>query len=280
MTEELPLASVVIPAHNEQAVIARCLDQLLTGAHPGELDVLVVANACTDETAAAASRPGVRVLRTAVPGKANAIRMGDTHCRTFPRLYLDADVELDLDSVRALVAAARQPGVLACSPAPRWELTGVGPVARRVHKVHDALIAPHRALAGVGAYLLTEQGHERAFPLPDVVSDDGWVHRSFAPQERLVVTRAHSLVRPARTVAAHLRRRVRVRQGNRQLDALGRTAAEGRLRLGSLRSLVTTRVVGPLDAACYLVVMVADKALARRRHTGSAVRWTSDTTSR
>ena len=40
------------------------------------------------------------------------------------------------------------------------------------------------------------------------------------------------VVRPARTLRAHIRRRVRVRQGNRQLDSLGMPAQEGRLRLG------------------------------------------------
>ena len=49
-----PLASVVIPAHNERRVIGRCLRALREGAAPGELDVIVVANACTDDTAAIA----------------------------------------------------------------------------------------------------------------------------------------------------------------------------------------------------------------------------------
>src|SRR5262245_50140774 len=33
--------SVVIPAHDEEAVLGRCLDALLGGAAPGELDVVV-----------------------------------------------------------------------------------------------------------------------------------------------------------------------------------------------------------------------------------------------
>ncbi|MFD2356325.1 hypothetical protein ACFSTC_54245 [Nonomuraea ferruginea] len=65
--------------------------------------------------------------------------------------------------------------------------------------------------------MLTEEGHRRVFPLPDVISDDGYVDGSFTGGERVVVTEARSVVRPARTVRAHLARRVRVRQGNRQL---------------------------------------------------------------
>src|SRR5690349_3622811 len=127
-----PAVSIVIPAHNEEAVIAGNLRRLLDGSRPGEFDVIVVANACQDGTArAAATVEGVRVLDTEVPGKPNALRMGDAECATFPRIYLDADVRLDAGSVRALVAACAQPGVLACSPVPELDLTGAGPVARR-----------------------------------------------------------------------------------------------------------------------------------------------------
>lgn len=275
-----PMASVVIPAHEEEAVLGRTLRALLAEAAPGELDVVVVANACTDATAAVARAAGVRVIETPVGGKAHALRLGDASCTAFPRVYLDADVELSTPSLRALLAAAATPGVLACAPVPRWDLAGVGPVARRVHRVHDALVGPSRALAGAGAYLLTAGGHARAFPLPDVVSDDGWVHRSFAPAERLAVAGATSVVRPARTVRAHLRRRVRVRLGNRQLDALGRPEPAGRLRLGDLRGLVARRVVSRLDALCYLAVLAADRAQTRLRARDREVVWSGDATSR
>lgn len=278
------IAAVVVPAHNEEAVIGRTLDRLLAGAAPGELHVVVVPNACTDRTAAeAARRPGVLVVETDTPGKANALRLGDAHCGTlFPRVYLDADVELTADSVRALVAACARPGVLACAPVPELDLTGVGPVARRMHRVHDRLVAPNRALAGVGVYVLTEQGHARTFPIPaDVISDDGWIHRSFAPHERAVVPEARSVVRPARTVRDHLRRRVRVRLGNRQLDALGLPAREPRLRLRDLLALVRRREAAVPDAACYLAVQALDRALtALRARRGGAVAWGSDASTR
>jgi len=272
--------SIVIPAYNEEAVIASNLSRLLDGSAPGEFDVIVVANACSDSTAAAAGRvDGVRVIETAAPGKPNALRLGDAACATFPRVYLDADVELAAASVRELVAACAQPGILACAPVPELDLTGAGRMVKRVHRVHQALIAPQRALAGAGVYVLTEPGHDRVFPIPDVISDDGLVHASFAPHERVVVRTATSTVRPARTVAAYLKRRVRVRRGNRQLAELGRSAPEGRLRLGDLTRLVRSRRVSPLDGGCYLAVLVLDRALTRLRR-GRGDSWGSDASSR
>lgn len=275
----VPSVSIVVPAHNEEAVIAGNLRRLLVGATPGEFDVIVVANACVDRTADAAREAGVRVVETPVPGKPNALRLGDAACHAFPRIYLDADVELDAASVRALAAAARTPGVLACAPVPRLDLAGVGRLARRVHRVHEQLVAPNRALAGTGVYVLSEAGHARVFPIPDVISDDGFVHASFAPDERVVVAEARSLVRPARTVRAYLHRRVRVRRGNRQLVELGKTMPEGRLGPGDLLRLVRRRTVGPLDATCYLAVLLVDRGMTRMRGRG-AVAWGSDASSR
>ncbi|MFC0547988.1 glycosyltransferase [Kutzneria chonburiensis] len=271
------MTSVVIPAHNEEAVLGRCLSTLLADADEDEFDVVVVPNACTDDTAAVARQYGVRVVETPYGGKAHALRLGDDTCRDFPRVYLDADIELSTQSVRELVSALQRPGVLACAPVPRWDLSGASRIARRVHRVHDRLIAPSRVLAGVGVYVLSKDGHAKAFPLPDVISDDGWVHRSFTPLERVVVPSAESVVRPARTVRAHLRRRKRVRQGNRELAALGRPPTEGRLRLSSLGSLITRRSVSLVDAACYLTVLVVDKFLARRK---AEVDWAADASTR
>ena len=272
-----PVASIVIPAHNEEAVIEANLRRLLAGSEPGEFDVIVVPNACRDRTADIARAVGVRVVETAVGGKAHALALGDDACLTFPRVYLDADVELTADSVRSLVAASEQAEAVA--PALKLDLTGVNRVTRRVHRVHEALVGPNRALAGVGCYVLTKEGHARVFPMPDgLISDDGWVHASFAPHERAVVADAQTVVRPAQTVRAYLNRRVRVRQGNRQLAELGRSFPQGRLGPRSLVALVVGRKVGLLDAGCYLSVLVLDRMLTRAR--GGRARWGSDTASR
>jgi len=71
-----------------------------------------------------------------------------------------------------------------------------------------------------------------------------------------------------------------VRLGNRQLTAHGKPAADGPLRLGSLLALVPARTVSPLDAACYLGVLLADRMLSRRRTSDAEVDWSRDGSSR
>ena len=137
-----------------------------------------------------------------MPGKVNALRLGDEACETFPRIYLDADVELTADSVRALVAAAapaRRAGLRAGAAAGprrgRW-------LARRIHRGARPADGAEPG-AGRGRCLRADRGRART-GLPDArtfISDDGWVHNSFQPDERVVVPEAVSVVRPARTVA-------------------------------------------------------------------------------
>src|SRR3954452_8210976 len=99
-----PRASIVIPAHDEAAVIGRLLTALTTGAEPGELAIVVACNGCTDDTAAiAATFPGVTVVDLPEPSKTAALNAGDDAAGdVFPRLYVDADILVDLAAVRAV----------------------------------------------------------------------------------------------------------------------------------------------------------------------------------
>ncbi|GAA1270749.1 hypothetical protein Psi02_21130 [Planotetraspora silvatica] len=277
-----PIASVVIPAHNEERSLPRLLRALEEGAEPGELDVVVVANACDDRTAEVAAQAGVRVIETEVAGKPHALRLGDDTCHTFPRVYVDGDVVLPVAGIRALVDAVSRPGTLMAAPRPVLDLEGVSALARRVHRVWSALPTVRATGVGSGVFVLNEAGHAAAFPVPDVLTDDAWVHRSVRPEEKTVVEGARSIVRPAATVPALLRRRARVRLGHRELDRLGKTAPAGAAAgIGTIVALARSGEISKVDGACFAVVAVLDRALAVfRKFRGDEKNWSTDNTSR
>ena len=114
------MVSIVVPAHNEAQVVGRLLRRILSPAGPDDpdgqdgqdgLDVVVVANGCTDGTAevAASFGPPVRVVSIPVASKLQALAEGNRAATGFPRLYVDADVELGAGDVRALAEARLQP---------------------------------------------------------------------------------------------------------------------------------------------------------------------------
>jgi cellulose synthase/poly-beta-1,6-N-acetylglucosamine synthase-like glycosyltransferase len=89
---------VLVPAHDEERVIARCLRAIEADRRPRDV-VLVVADRCTDATAEIARSFGASVLERGdgdVPGRAAARQAGLEHARG---LDWDAVVMLDADSI-------------------------------------------------------------------------------------------------------------------------------------------------------------------------------------
>lgn len=105
--------AVLIPAHDEAAGITATLSELARVA-PAGTRVLVVADNCSDETAALARAAGADVVARNDPtarGKGYALAFGRDHLAREPSvpdvvIVLDADCRLAPGSVEALAAAA------------------------------------------------------------------------------------------------------------------------------------------------------------------------------
>ena len=104
-------AVVVVPAHDEAAVIGDTLTRL-TDALGANMRALVVADNCTDATAERARQAGVDVLErhdAERRGKGHALAFAAEHLAADPPdvfAVLDADCAIDRDSLQALVARA------------------------------------------------------------------------------------------------------------------------------------------------------------------------------
>ena len=142
-------ASIVIAAHNESAVISRCLDALRDVIAGGTVQVIVVCNGCNDDTARIArSHAGVTVLELAVASKVAALRAGDRIAPTGPRIYLDADVVMTSRAALAVVEALRPGRALAARPPIHFDSTGAGWAVRRWYVVRERLPSIRTALWG------------------------------------------------------------------------------------------------------------------------------------
>jgi glycosyltransferase involved in cell wall biosynthesis len=259
--------SVIVPAHNEARVIGRLLGPLISTAQPGELEVIVVANGCTDDTAdvAASFGPPVRVLSTPVPSKSAALADGDRAAAGFPRIYADADIELGTDDVRALAKALLRPGVLAAAPQRELALGGRHWLIRWYYDVWTRLPEVRSGLFGRGVICVSETGHRRIATLPTVMSDDLIASLCFTRAERVIADGAQVVIHPPRTVADLLRRRVRATVGVAQIeraanmpDSTARTQPSDLLAIARQSPAMTARV------ALFAAVGVLARLRARR----------------
>ena len=102
--------AVVVPAHNEGAVIRSCVESLLAAERGGmDVDVWVIADNCTDDTAVAAEGCGARVMeRTDALRRGKGYALDAAFMRLGPAGY-DCFLVVDADTVVArnfIVAAA------------------------------------------------------------------------------------------------------------------------------------------------------------------------------
>ena len=111
--------SVIIPAHNEAASLPRLLSALVSDGLPEQIEVIVVCNGCTDDTAdRARSFPGVQVFEIAEASKRAALAEGDRRAGHPARAYVDADVVLEQRSLVRLIAALGEWLACRCPRAP------------------------------------------------------------------------------------------------------------------------------------------------------------------
>lgn len=272
-----PRASVVIPAHDEAAVIGACL-RGLAAAEPGELDIVVVCNGCHDDTAAiAAGFTGVRVLEIAQASKIAALNSGDDAAAVFPRIYLDADVAIDLSSLRALIDALVA-GAEAAAPLPQLDTTGCRLGSRLFFRIRAELGYLRHHTLGAGVYGLSESGRSRFDRFPDVIADDGFVYALFAPHERINPAGATFTIRAPRTLRATYRRQIRIKLGNLQLAAAGHVIqTPGPFWHQVVRAEPRLALAG---AVFFAVQSSATLRAKRLLASGAAPSWNRDVTSR
>lgn len=275
-----PLGSIVIAAHDEEAVIARGLQHLAAVAEQGIVDVIVVCNGCQDGTAERARGfAGVQVRELPVASKTAALREGDRIAGPGPRIYLDADVEL---TGRAAVATleALAGGVVAGRPPARFESAKAGQVVRRWYAVRARLPSISTALWGAGCYGLSEEGRARFGEFPEVVADDLFIDSLFTDDEVGIVATDPVVVHTPRKVAdlvRILRRSYRTQPPGRMATGRAVLSAGQRGQVKDLRALLRREPGRVLDVAVYVAVIALSRVRAR---LGPAPSWERDVSSR
>jgi cellulose synthase/poly-beta-1,6-N-acetylglucosamine synthase-like glycosyltransferase/peptidoglycan/xylan/chitin deacetylase (PgdA/CDA1 family)/spore germination protein YaaH len=107
--------SVIIPAFNEEKVIATTVERILASDY-SRLNVIVVDDGSRDATAPVVERefgadPRVELIRIANGGKANALNTGLARAQGEVIVALDADTQFDADTISRLVRWFADPKV-------------------------------------------------------------------------------------------------------------------------------------------------------------------------
>jgi glycosyltransferase involved in cell wall biosynthesis len=148
--------SVVIPAYNEQAYLPRYLPTVLASARTwqqaggGEVEVIVVNNASTDDTAQTARSLGARVVFESERNIATARNTGAADARGHLLFFADADTALPPEAISEAAAAMASGTHVGGAIPPRYVCRRSG--ARVLCRFWDWYRARHHGAQGVAQF--------------------------------------------------------------------------------------------------------------------------------
>ena len=188
--------SVLIPAHNEAAYLPRCLDAICASDPcEGKVEVIVMANGCSDETAALARSYqsacrdrnwDLHVLDIAEGGKLNVLNQGDQIATGDVLIYVDADVVV-APQLMGQLASALDGDVArygSGTPCVTTQAKGISAAFTRFWLTTPFMT---QGVSGFGVFAMNRAGRNRWGAWPRIISDDTFARLHFAPEERVSV---------------------------------------------------------------------------------------------
>lgn len=111
--------SVIIPAYNEERLIGNCLRSCIQHAPKNLIEIIVVSNACTDQTENIALKfPGVRVVQELIKGTGHARQKGFESAQGDILAFLDADTHIHANWFTDIEREFTNNPLLACLSGP------------------------------------------------------------------------------------------------------------------------------------------------------------------
>jgi len=277
------MSTIILPAHNEASVIAATLESLLRQVEEGD-EVIVISNGCKDETETIARsfEPRITVINTPIPSKVNALNLGDQSARTYPRIYMDADIRLADGTLGMIKRSLADGHYLAVSPDPLMDFAGSSWAVKAYYDIWLSMPFCQSGMIGAGVYALSEEGRKRFDHFPDVIADDGFVRALFKEHERGKVIGAKAIVRAPATLYWLMKIKVRSRMGQMQLTNMYPELIknEHKNHSGGILSIITNPFNWP-KVIIYLYISVMSRILARRKLVNIAgYQWEKDISSR
>lgn len=276
------MTSIIIPAHNEEKVIERCLRPLIYSVENDELEVIVVCNGCTDQTAKIVSRTSDKIIciETDIASKANALNIGDEAAHFFPRFYLDADISISMEVISAVMKALED-GYMAASPEAEMNLADSSWIVKAYYDVWLSLPYCRAGMIGAGVYALSVEGRSRFKMFPDIIADDGYVRCLFNESERGAVRGYYSMVTAPGKLSDLVKIKTRSRLGRYELEEKypGLMTNEEKDYLGAMKELVQNVRMWP-KIFIYIVVNYITRARAMWQKKNNTLAWERDDSSR
>ncbi|CAA6821092.1 MAG: Glycosyl transferase family 2 [uncultured Thiotrichaceae bacterium] len=274
------MATIIIPAHNEETVIRACIDSVIDQK---DVETIIVAcNGCSDNTADIVREhyPEAICLDIEKPSKTNALNEADQHITSYPVFYLDADTRISENAVAFISAHVEKNDILLSAPTPNIDLTQSSWPVRQYYKTWLELPYIKDGVIGTCSFILSKKGRKRFKKFPDIINDDGYVRCCFESQERANIAGTTIHITAPKNLYSLIKIKTRARLGNMQLDALNLCAKPKKAKYGvSFKNKLLSKDAIPTFV--YMLIALFIRFRAKKQFKAiENYRWEKDHTSR
>ena len=276
--------SLIIPAHDESATLERGLRNVLTQACDDlDIEVIVVANGCTDDTVAIAeglvgefSAAGIdlQVHDDPVAGKTAALNFGDQCARGDVLFYCDADITMAPGTLRAMTSALQDPDIDLVSASQDYAMPQNRIVRGWANCYHAS---PYQRGDDVvhGLFGVTRAGRSRFGSFPETMADDRYLSLIFGRHERQRVDDAVIQIHYTESPAELIDQQARWTANNADIDRrFPELLADNAPAHNANRWPYFERPLPTvIDMACYGLVTVSARLRVLMRRSQILSRW-------
>jgi len=215
-------ATIIIAAYNEATVIRKTLRSLDSTAALNSYQILVVCNGCSDDTEKIIRNEFQHIHCHSLPhaSKALAIRYAESLNPGFPRLYMDADIQLSSGDAHALISMASEfDSDSLIIPRSNVITSNSHPLVKSFYRIWYTTSHVTESGYGAGTYLINQQGRKRFGIWPELIADDAFIRSQFHFDQTHIAQSHCVTVQAPKTVWALIKIKARSKLGNLELKA-------------------------------------------------------------
>ena len=279
--------SIIIPAHNEAAVIEATLRSILNNKLDRPMQIIVVANGCTDDTAARArsfaekTASPIEVIDTPTGNKIHALNLGDKAAKYFPRAYLDGDTQLSDNALQKVADTLDQPTCHVAAPTAVRIYKTRNPFLRGYYQLWGSLPYIRNAIQGSGFYAIDETLRSRFGEFPSITNDDKFIRDLSTPEERKVIEGCHTYIQMPATFSDLIKVKTRWSYGAMELAATRPDLLKNdHKRQGLLGHILPRPWLWPHVPTFLFVSYLAGRAAKKKLAQKSPAKWERDNSTR
>jgi len=215
------VATVIVPAHNEENVIEKCLNSLIN--QEGVDAIIVACNGCSDSTASLVKSkyPNVICLDIQKPSKVNALNEAEKLIKSWPVFYIDADVSLSDNAVSQISKYMSENDIHLAAPEPVIDTSESPWLVKQYYETWLKLPYIKEGVIATCSFVISEEGRKRFTQFPDVIADDYFVRSQFYENELTNVPGCKVYVSAPKTLWSLIKIKTRSKLGVMEVKARG-----------------------------------------------------------